>query len=619
MLKLIIEDDEGRKTVVPFVRDEITIGRQEGNTIRLTERNVSRRHARLMRQNGHVLVEDLGSYNGIKINGDRIAGQVKVNDGDLIQIGDYDLAVQHETQEQYNASNASTQELIAVPPRPPAASAAAQERAARAAAEQRAQADTQATMPALPLVAPPAAQTADDDAAMSETALDETGLDETEPDEADPDDISSAPTPLGADDHSRRQSTAVIRMDQVEASRPRQVVEIDATEAPRLVVLTTNYAGKEFSCVRSELRIGRTEDNDISLDHASLSRTHCKVVREDTGEWRVIDMHSANGLKVNGETYAQSPLKHGDTIELGHVKLKFVGAGQSYTFKPGAADRTGGGKAPAIFIALVLLAGAAAAAYYLFIKPTHDPAETVSQADPKQPPPPPENTDAPEPAEVSADQQRADAAKKVAEARLKIDTLQWEEARKLLSSCFIGESPCPEATGLLADLKNEEPLKAAIEQAAKLLDEGKLAEAKASLDSAERTRLLQVKLQELKLKLSKATAKPPVEAAVAVAAATKPDVKRLLAEASDLYKEAKGKEGPAQKAKLTAAKAKLKECLKIDEEFADCHKLLGATFAKLGDGEQGLKHYERFVELAPDNPSAPQVRTIIEQFKATRP
>ena len=76
MLKLIIEDDEGRKTVVPFVRDEITIGRQEGNTIRLTERNVSRRHARLVRQNGHVLVEDLGSYNGIRINGDNISQDV---------------------------------------------------------------------------------------------------------------------------------------------------------------------------------------------------------------------------------------------------------------------------------------------------------------------------------------------------------------------------------------------------------------------------------------------------------------------------------------------------------------------------------------------------------------
>ncbi len=75
MVKLIIEDDEGRKTVVPFIRQEITIGRQEGNTIRLTERNVSRHHARLFRQNGEILVEDLGSYNGVRINGEQIEGK----------------------------------------------------------------------------------------------------------------------------------------------------------------------------------------------------------------------------------------------------------------------------------------------------------------------------------------------------------------------------------------------------------------------------------------------------------------------------------------------------------------------------------------------------------------
>ena len=55
MYKLIIEDDEGKTTVVPLIRDEITIGRKEGNTIRLTERNVSRRHAKLVKQERHDL------------------------------------------------------------------------------------------------------------------------------------------------------------------------------------------------------------------------------------------------------------------------------------------------------------------------------------------------------------------------------------------------------------------------------------------------------------------------------------------------------------------------------------------------------------------------------------
>src|SRR5215471_1939206 len=93
MYKLIIEDDEGKTTVVPLIRDEITIGRKEGNTIRLTERNVSRRHAKLLKQNGHVYIEDLTSYNGIRINGDRISGKAPVNEGDRIQIGDYQLAL----------------------------------------------------------------------------------------------------------------------------------------------------------------------------------------------------------------------------------------------------------------------------------------------------------------------------------------------------------------------------------------------------------------------------------------------------------------------------------------------------------------------------------------------
>ena len=81
-MKLIIEDDEGRKTVVPVVRDEITIGRQDGNTIKLTERNVSRKHARLWKADGSLKVEDLGSYNGVRVNGDKIEGPTAVHEGD---------------------------------------------------------------------------------------------------------------------------------------------------------------------------------------------------------------------------------------------------------------------------------------------------------------------------------------------------------------------------------------------------------------------------------------------------------------------------------------------------------------------------------------------------------
>jgi len=93
-MKLVIEDEAGTRSVVPFASDAIVVGRaSEGVTFRLGDRNVSRRHARFVRQNGTVFVEDLGSLTGTRVNGERITGRRKLRPGDLVQIGDYDLAV----------------------------------------------------------------------------------------------------------------------------------------------------------------------------------------------------------------------------------------------------------------------------------------------------------------------------------------------------------------------------------------------------------------------------------------------------------------------------------------------------------------------------------------------
>src|SRR6476619_5510277 len=92
MFKLIIEDDEGKTTVVPLIRDEITIGRKDGNTIRLTERNISRRHAKLVKADEGLFLEDLGSYHGIRLNGNNVVGRASLSEGDRIQICVYILA-----------------------------------------------------------------------------------------------------------------------------------------------------------------------------------------------------------------------------------------------------------------------------------------------------------------------------------------------------------------------------------------------------------------------------------------------------------------------------------------------------------------------------------------------
>lgn len=100
MWKLTIEDDQANRTVVPLARDEYSIGRGEDNTVRLTERNISRRHARIARDAERWVVFDAGSYNGCYVNGARVSQRQELAHGDLVQVGDYRLELVDELQEQ---------------------------------------------------------------------------------------------------------------------------------------------------------------------------------------------------------------------------------------------------------------------------------------------------------------------------------------------------------------------------------------------------------------------------------------------------------------------------------------------------------------------------------------
>src|SRR5439155_17425993 len=209
MYKLIIEDDEGKTTVVNLIRDEITIGRKEGNTIRLTERNVSRKHATLLKANGSVYIEDLASYNGIKINGEKIAGRAPISEGDRIQIGDYQLSLKVDK--------------TAVPEEP------------------RGEEKT------TPFIKEDVQRTA----------------------------AMEAPT---------RQSPIVTAAPAPEPEKP-----------ARIVVVSSNFAGKEFKLEKAQVVIGRTSENDIVIDHRSISRHHAKIVKEQ-GRYQIVDLGSANGV-----------------------------------------------------------------------------------------------------------------------------------------------------------------------------------------------------------------------------------------------------------------------------------------------------------------------------------
>jgi ABC transport system ATP-binding/permease protein len=551
VLKLIIEDDEGRKTVVPFVREEITIGRQEGNTIRLTERNVSRRHARLMRQNGHVVVEDLGSSNGTRINGERISGQSTVKDGDLIQIGDYDLALQSD------------------------AAAAARPRTVTAELEP-----------------------GDMDASTSEPETEtETPIAEQEED-----------APAQSADQ-RRHSTAIIKMDQVEGNRSRKVQDLDAEEAPRLVVLSSEFKGQEYACIRTEMKIGRTDDNDIVIDHRSLSRTHAKLVREENGEWRIIDMQSANGMTVNGEPYAQASLNSGDLIELGHVKLRFLGSGE----EAGALSGGARSKLPLMLglVALVLIGGGAA---IFFLKPSQGTPQPVG---PVGQPLPPGSTEQPNPGAANAD-----AAKKLAEriqlAQRALDDGDLDKAEDTLRPAQNSDGTWPsEAQGLADQILSERKAGDVVAAAQRAFEDRKYDEAEYLLKEAKDSTVFAVQRDQLLNRIEEA--RKPVARPEPGTRPAPPPTKPVQPVSINSEEEAATAQADATKLLRTKqyveARNRASRCIELTPDNAECQLIKGLTYAHENQWALATPFYKRFLELAPDHKNAPKVRDSLKRLE----
>lgn len=92
MYTLIIEDKNGViADEFSFDRGTYLIGRVEGNDIILPSSNVSRQHARLFIRDSGCFVEDLGSSNGVIVDGQRISGERDLGSAAQIRVGDYYL------------------------------------------------------------------------------------------------------------------------------------------------------------------------------------------------------------------------------------------------------------------------------------------------------------------------------------------------------------------------------------------------------------------------------------------------------------------------------------------------------------------------------------------------
>ncbi|HEX8843098.1 MAG TPA: FHA domain-containing protein [Pyrinomonadaceae bacterium] len=72
-------------------KPQLNIGRAPDNDIRLDGLQISNHHARISTAGGAVFIEDVGSTNGIYVNGARITGRRPVQARDIVQVGPFVL------------------------------------------------------------------------------------------------------------------------------------------------------------------------------------------------------------------------------------------------------------------------------------------------------------------------------------------------------------------------------------------------------------------------------------------------------------------------------------------------------------------------------------------------
>ncbi|MBX5483810.1 MAG: sigma 54-interacting transcriptional regulator [Myxococcaceae bacterium] len=119
----------------------------------------------------------------------------------------------------------------------------------------------------------------------------------------------------------------------------RQRGERIAVQEFHLVLVNTERAGTAFP-VKQETRIGKAADNDVVLDHPTVSRTHL-IIQRQGDRFLVQDQASTNGTYIDGAQVREAFLKPGALLEVGDVQLRFQPTVSPVEIAPTADERLG--------------------------------------------------------------------------------------------------------------------------------------------------------------------------------------------------------------------------------------------------------------------------------------
>jgi predicted component of type VI protein secretion system len=85
------------------------------------------------------------------------------------------------------------------------------------------------------------------------------------------------------------------------------------------VRLVPTEGGTPIEITKDLVLVGRKEDCDVRLDHKSISKLHCVLVKTD-GLLLLRDLGSTNGTRVNGQRVRRAALLPNDQIQIASLR-----------------------------------------------------------------------------------------------------------------------------------------------------------------------------------------------------------------------------------------------------------------------------------------------------------
>jgi pSer/pThr/pTyr-binding forkhead associated (FHA) protein len=251
-------------------RQSVVIGRECSNDIAIERELLSRRHAKLSLVEGSWLLEDMGSTNGTFVNNRKINQPTQVKVGDVLKFGQSAFYLQS------NADGAQT--IVA------------------------------ARLPKNTTVT-----------GGSITIEDESNSDRTSFQQ-------SYQLPVGWDDSGSVQQNPGYAKEAIDKIIKKTIISKGLKPDAVLLFFVPSQRPLVYGISAKSAKIywliGRGSEAKLRIDDPSISQTHAKVIY-DNGDWRVEDVGSTNGIRVDEKVCSRMFLKDEMVVSLGRVDMVF--------------------------------------------------------------------------------------------------------------------------------------------------------------------------------------------------------------------------------------------------------------------------------------------------------